>query len=331
MLMLIILMFLHFFTDYFANLSILSLGLNYDGLGWIFLFYNILAFLPQPLFGFLIDKTSPKHFVSIGMAMLAIGFLFVDVSIWAAIVFLGLGNAIFHVAGGKMIINASEKKWPLGAFVAPGAIGLAIAWAFPRNDKLSAIIFLLAVLALTGFQFAKITVIERSDETKPIHVPWLLLIGIAVVIRAFLGKYVTYEITWVYWALLAGCAAGLGKFIGGFLADRFGVTITVMISTILGIASLFFTSNIIISLVGILAINIAMPVTLYLIVRSMPRYTGTAFGIAAMALIPGFYAGVFLAGSYFILITIGLMLLNITIIVFANHRLKQPNEVDLWK
>ena len=331
MLMLIILMFLHFFTDYFANISILSLGLNYDGLGWIFLFYNILAFLPQPLFGFLIDKTSPKHFVSIGMAMLAIGFLFVDVSVWAAVVFLGLGNAIFHVAGGKMIINSSEKKWTLGAFVAPGAIGLAVAWAFPRNDTLSAIIFLLAVLALIGFQFAKITVIERSDETSPIRVPWLLLITIAILIRAFLGKYVTYEITLVYWVLLAGCAAGLGKFIGGFLADRFGVTITVMVSTILGIASLFFTGNAAISLVGILAINIAMPVTLYLIVRSMPRYTATAFGIAAMTLIPGFYAGVFLAESYFVLVTIGLMLLNITIIVFANQRLKKPDEVDLWK
>ncbi|MCX5775379.1 MAG: hypothetical protein NTV44_03330 [Firmicutes bacterium] len=331
MLMLIILMFLHFFVDYFASFSLLSLGLHYQGLAWLFLVYNILAFLPQPLFGFLIDKTAPKHFVSIGLAMLAIGFLFVDVSPWAGVVFLGLGNAIFHVAGGKIIINSNEKKWPLGAFVGMGAIGLACAWAFPDNTDLATVFFLLTVVALTAFQFVKMTVIERSDEAAPIKVPWLLLVAVAILVRAFLGKYVTYEISFALWVLLAGCAAGVGKIVGGFLADRFGVTVTVIISTVLGLASLFFTHNAVLSIVGILAINIAMPITLYLIIRAMPHYTATAFGIAAMTLIPGFYAGLFFASYYSIFVTIGLMLLNIAIIVLANHRLKMASDVDLWK
>jgi len=55
MLMIALLMFLHFFTDYFANYSLLTLGLSYEGIGWVFLSYNILAFLFQPLFGFWVD------------------------------------------------------------------------------------------------------------------------------------------------------------------------------------------------------------------------------------------------------------------------------------
>ncbi len=331
MLMVIILMFFHFFTDYFANYALLTLGLDYEGIAWIFLMYNILAFLPQPLLGFLIDKTSPKHFVSIAMAILAMGVLFMHVFVWAGVVFLGLGNALFHVAGGKMIIHMSEKKGPLGAFVAPGAIGLACAWMFIGNDRLALILSIVAVLVLLAYQFVKAPVIERSDKYEPIRVHWLIVVAFAILIRAFLGKYVTYEIPWVYWVLLAGCSAGLGKFTGGFIADRFGVTLTVMISTLLGVVSLFFLDNPVVSLIGIFSINIAMPITLHLAVRAMPRYTATAFGITAMSLVPGFYAGVFLAGHYYLLVTLFLMLANVSIIVWANHRLKKAKEVDLWK
>ncbi len=329
MFMIALLMFFHFFTDYFANYSLLTLGLSYDGIGWVFLSYNILAFLFQPLFGFWVDKTTPKHFVTASMVMLVIGFLLIPVFIWGGVLFLGLANAIFHVAGGKIILDGSPKKWPLGAFVAPGAIGLACAWAFKDNETLALCASILALLATVLFQFVKPKAIAKSNTVDPIHVDGLIFVAFAIVIRAFLGKYVSYDIPWVYWALLAGIAAGLGKLAGGFLADLLGVNRTVILSTALGIVSLFFLSNPVLSLIGIFSINMAMPITLHLMVRAMPGYSATAFGLAAMSLIPGFYLGVYLAGFYTVWLAIGLMAVNILIILWANHRLKKIKEVSL--
>jgi len=243
--------------------------------------------------------------------------------------FIGLANAIFHVAGGKIILDGSTKKWPLGAFVAPGAMGLACAWAFKTNIALVIIASILALVAIILFQFAKAKTFAKTNTLDPIHVDGLVFIAFAIVIRSFLGKYVTYDIPWVYWALWAGIAAGLGKFAGGFLADLLGVNRTVILSTSLGIASLFFLSHPVLSLIGIFSINIAMPITLHLMVRAMPGYRATAFGLSAMSLLPGFFAGLSLAGSYRIWVTMILMVTNFLIIVWANRRLKNEKEISL--
>ena len=45
------------------------------------------------------------------------------------------------------------------------------------------------------------------------------------------------------------------------------------------------------SLVGQIAINLTMPVTLYLLYKLMPETPGFAFGLAATALLPGTFLG----------------------------------------
>jgi hypothetical protein len=47
---------------------------------------------------------------------------------------LGLANCFFHVSAGAETLNASGgRAAPLGVFVAPGAIGLALGTLYPRT------------------------------------------------------------------------------------------------------------------------------------------------------------------------------------------------------
>lgn len=329
MLILLILGILHLFVDYFANFSIANLPFGDTYMVWLVLAYNILAFVTQPIIGYFVDKSHPKNLVTFSIVMLAVGFLFVNVTAPFGIIFLGLSNSLFHVAAGKIIIERSRGRMaPLGVFVAPGAIGVALAWALPENDNLMAWVFLVAALAFTAYIFLPV---KKPKEPFPspvdhISAPAVAIIAIAVIIRAFLGKYVTYGINIPLWVLYAGLAAFGGKLAGGYLADRIGIKWTVVISSVLGLASLFFTDNLVISLIGMVSINLAMPITLGLIVRALPKYPSVAFGLAAMALVPGVYLGSFLGSQYYVAVAIIAMLVNPALILFAGRLLSHKKD-----
>ena len=115
----------------------------------------------------------------------------------------------------------------------------------------------------------------------------------AVAVRAFGGSVVTFS--WkkgIAGALLMTAAVFLGKFTGGFAADRSDVRKLSLFSIVSAALLIAFGSDVpALSLAGQFLINLTMPVTLWLMYRSLPDEPGFAFGLAAAALWLGALAG----------------------------------------
>jgi FSR family fosmidomycin resistance protein-like MFS transporter len=112
-----------------ASCAFLVLGAIYVKADlWLYIvLYNALAFCLQVPFGILLDKYSqPKVAAIIGMLCVLVAYFFLS-SPMMAVVLAGIGNALFHVGGGQVVLNINFRKatYP-GIFVAPGGIGLAL-------------------------------------------------------------------------------------------------------------------------------------------------------------------------------------------------------------
>ena len=121
----------------------------------------------------------------------------------------------------------------------------------------------------------------------------ILLLCVVITVRAFIGSAVHF--TWAagtgYLLILAAFITA-GKAAGGILADKFGSIFIGTTALLLSAPLLAFLSgNMVISFLGICLFNMTMPLTMTAIFHKMPDYPAFSFGIAAMALIPGFYAG----------------------------------------
>lgn len=257
------------------------------------LLYNTLAFSTQCLVGLLTDRCRAYHFLTALSAVpVSLGFL-LPLPPLLRVIFVGLGNSLFHVSGGTETLLASGKKaWPLGMFVAPGAVGLALGRLFPAAGTYFAAALLLCAVCLV---FLKKREYPKAADAVPAGrnyaVAAVLLLAVAV--RAFGGTAVPAP-----WnagtaaAILLSVTVCAGKMAGGFVFDRLGAEKTALLSVIpAALLIVFCTGSMAFSLAGQLLLNLTMPVTLCLLYRLLPDSPGFAFGLAASALWPGTLAG----------------------------------------
>lgn len=259
------------------------------------LIYNGLAFVLQVPLGVLVDKfNKPKFAVLFGIMLVACSFLFWN-SLLAALLLAGVGNALFHVGGGSLILSLEFKKATYaGLFVAPGGIGLAIGTYLSLTHLVGSLLFfpmVLIVVCLVLF-FIKIPTyilnIQEKETTK-----WCYLIVsfilIPVIIRSLVG--LSMDFPWkehpnLLWMLTAAIA--LGKVFGGMLSDKFGL-VKVGVGGMLVSAPLlaFFHSVPLLGMLGACVLNFTMPVTLVAIWSLMPKRRGLSFGLTTAALFIG--------------------------------------------
>ena len=277
-----------------------------ENLSALILLYNTLAFSTQCAAGLAADRLR-RHVQAGSVSMLAV------VSGWllplpplARIVLIGLGNSVFHVAGGCVTLEQSGgRAGKLGVFVAPGAVGLTLGTLFPRLGVLfAALLVLCAVLLpvrfagsiaevrLSGPQ-AREQVFRGHVSERKGHTLVSVLLAAAVAVRAVGGSAVSFP--WKTGAglslLLTLCVFG-GKAAGGFVCDRIGVRRAALASILpASLLTAFCSGWMVPSLAGQFALNLTMPVTLWLMYRAMPDAPGFAFGLAASALWPGTLAG----------------------------------------
>ena len=290
----------------------------------VFIIYNVLAFLTQPLTGLWADRMRDKHWmlllsvVLLALAVLTMSFHF-PFSCYLVPVLAGMGNSLFHVWGGKQVVlKAGNDMRALGLFVSTGAFGLAVSMVFSSMSLL--FVFLLAI-SLLAVGYVRL---ERRDEgleingeptPNPIAFPFgqrplvpelcsptrclsqregkmllLLLIVAFVVFRSFMGESFSSAIVKNDMVvLLIGLTAMLGKMAGGWLACRLGVIwmMAIVLTVALG-CLLCRSSERYVMLTGLFAINCTMPVTLYWANNLLKGMEGLAFGLLAAALIPGY-------------------------------------------
>jgi len=282
---------------------------------WFFL-YNLLAFSTQAILGGFLDVVSQRQnrlsvkltsdkygrpnlyliFAVSGALMVTLGAA-ISFSLPPAICLIGMGNSFFHVGGGGYSLSVSKGKAAgIGIFVGPGSLGLAAGILFPEMKLIYVTGLILAGMAIV-FQRSMRGSMQRDKPSGSLP-PWILvltaiLLCLAIAFRAFGGSFPGYS--WkkgIPAILIAAIFVMAGKITGGFACDRFGAWKTIVISSIFAAPVIvFFSGNAPASLLGIFALNIAMPVTLVLLYRCLHQYPAFSFGLAASVLFPGSLLG----------------------------------------
>lgn len=281
--------------------------------------YNALAFGLQAIFGLATDYfKSPRAAAFLGCILTgasAITFLSFPIM---AIIFAGLGNALFHIGGGSISLNLTPKKAAApGIYVAPGALGLFVGTILGKNGQFVAwpFILILIVLCLLMFTIKKPEMNYNRQETIGIKFNYfefiLLLVFLSIAIRSLVGMVLVFPWkTNVDLLIILTAAVVLGKGLGGILADRFGWVRVAVGALILSIPFLVFGANIpYLAIIGMFLFNITMPITLVAISNILPGRPGFAFGLTCLALILGAlpaFSGLeqFLGGQWFIFVVI---------------------------
>lgn len=258
--------------------------------------YNVLAFLTQPLTGMAADRLRQPQLLLYGaVALLALGVavsLLVVLSATFATVmtplFLGLGNSLFHVWGGRQVaVSTGNDARALGFFVAPGALGLAVGMLLHAWWLAFAFLGLIVVLSL--IPFAAVAPAASGPSVR-VRLPWLavLVVMAFVVVRSLLGEGYSSELSSAGFPLLAiGCLAMVGKMAGGFVVRRAGALTTLLALAVL-LLLLALPQGLPASGLSLLLVNMTMAATLWLANASMPGREGLTFGLLAAALMPGY-------------------------------------------
>lgn len=266
--------------------------------------YDAIAFLPQSIIGYISDKFPNIKIGFIGLFLLILGFILFGLNIgntYVAIVILSLGNAFLHVDGAEITLRTAGGKLSHSAiFVAGGSFGVVTGKLIGTSD-LS--FWVLVGLALSTIPFIILANMYRKDikdessscnnfnyNSSKISRGWLILLAVFVVaVRGYMGYGI--PTSWnktVYQTILLYCGMGLGKALGGILADAYGVKRIGILSSLVALPFLLFGDNImVISLIGVLFFSMTMSITLALIVSVLKKSPGLAFGMTTIGLFLG--------------------------------------------
>ena len=305
---------LHFLVDGLCVCSLYLLSSHFDipYLLSIFITYNILAFLTQPLTGVLVDYSRKMHWILLAsVASLTIAVLLVSLvfstsllrnawGMFAVASFLGIGNSLFHVWGGKQtVLKTSNDIRALGTFVSTGAFGLSIGMVFFSWTLLYIILLAICLLALTYLK------LDISPDTQTVNATTsdkklsftrafiffgVLSLMLIVMLRSLIGGlFSTGTVKNPTIILALGAVAMLGKMAGGWLCKYMGLVAASILMVASVIVCLLLRGNSdVVLFVGLFMINCTMPVTLYLANVLLRGKEGYAFGLLAASLIPGY-------------------------------------------
>ncbi len=248
------------------------------------LLYNFCAFALQMPLGLIVEgRFPPLKIASVGIALIIVSWLFIDYKI-VALTIAGFGNALFHLGGGLSVMSKTSKAASLGTFIAPGALGIYLG-AFLKNIWQIPIILIMCTLVL--LHWVKKDNKATSCDTQFIinHKYWIIIsLLIVVIFRGFIGTLQTFP--WKSeWSLAFVLAVVLGKIIGGFLSDKFGALKTGMVSLITSAICFLVPSSPILGLIGVLAFQTTMPITLWVVTRVTAK--GFGFGLLTFGLFIG--------------------------------------------
>ena len=270
------------------------------------LLYDIVAFTLQLPVGIVLDKLDKNSYAALlSYALVGAGVLIslfpVALLEWLAVLLLAVGNALFHSAGGLIVLNISQKHaGPSGIFIATGAIGVFLGTQSAQMERLQIAFSLLVLL----FLCALITLVVQKVNKKywNVHnvafdIPKfssntllaIALLTLVVALRSYVGMVMAFP--WksqMLLLVLSILGVFAGKALGGVVADRIGFRTTAIFSLIAA-ATLFVPSweVPVMGLLGVFFFNFTMSITLASLANILPNAKGTAFGLASFSLAVG--------------------------------------------
>ena len=326
---------LHFLVDGICAAVMAAYAVQEPSLApivYYFGLYNAIAFGTQWLTGCFLDKKEN---------WIRYAFLFVLVTlglgtqsalgIKAQTVLLGIGNSVFHVAAGSLVLRSYTTYKELGIFVSSGAVGLALGlncivgpypflvacsvlcavvaqrlWRteIPETVAVKTVLQDLSVGTVPDALFSQKTQQTETKSFCPPETPdrnlpnvslqWLSGICLVLLLGCIVLRGFGSGGAASPYVMLFPCVFAAGKALGGIICDRVGYSKTILFIFLLSFASLQL-SGLVAAVLLVLAFNMTMPLTLRLVHWCNPRYPGMMFGLAAGCLLPGvFYKGFFI-------------------------------------
>lgn len=274
---------------------------------WLFpLVYDALAFVPQSLIGYLSDKFPKIKFAVIGLIMLSIAalmfWLLPSWSPYIALVVLCLGNVFVHVNGAQTTLRCSGGKLSHSAiFVSGGSFGVITGRVLATSIIPYWAIVLLTLTAIP-FSLLAETYRDEKDEkpdslclgfnyaSEKISPKLVIILAVFIVIvRGYMGYGI--PTAWkktVVQSIILYFAMGIGKAMGGIVADTIGVKKTAIISASAAVPFLLFgNERMLISIIGVMFFSMTMSITLALLVSVLKSSPGLAFGWTTIGLFLG--------------------------------------------
>ena len=201
--------------------------------GVLVLVYKVLAFGAQPVLGLLVDRLRrPRLAVLLSLAMMAGALVAMQAAPVLAVGMAGLASGVFHVGGGALALCATkDQATGPGLFAAPGVVGLAIGGAMAVGGYVVVWPFVLLLAMLSGavWRHAAPTLPYRTRAERPAeplfeaHDLIMLALLAAFALRSAVWTALQYVLHGEVLVLVAlALAAGVGKALGGFFADRLG-------------------------------------------------------------------------------------------------------------
>ncbi len=277
----------HAFSDGTAGYLVASTSsLPYETLILYVGLYNLLAFGMQPLAGWLVDTTGrPRLALQGSLGLMAAVLPLSFVSPVAAIACAGVASSCFHVSAGSLCVTDTQTVTPSGYFAAPGVMGLTLG-GFCGATGVVLWPYLTACLILSAVAIHRWPEIRSAVVSTTVgmdrHEMLMIVLLFAIALRSVIWM-VYQELLFGNFAelLIIAAFAMTGKFVGGHLADRFGIRMWGTLALALAgpclavgemVRPLFY--------VGILILQSATPVGLWAMSQLLPRHPATASGLA---------------------------------------------------
>jgi FSR family fosmidomycin resistance protein-like MFS transporter len=222
----------------------------------------------------------------------------------AALVLIGISNALFHVGAGALVLRASgERSTESGVFVGPGAMGLftGIFLGAKGVDVRFGFVAALLLAAPLMVYLARSVVRPSTVELPRVKGGVVLVVIIcaacllgSVTVRSLVGGTIAGAWRGVSTEVMLGLALAAcgGKMLGGIVSDRLGWT-TISVSALILSAPLVtvLVGSAAGAVIGMLLFQMTMPVTLKAMHHVLPSRPGLAFGIPCLALVIGALPG----------------------------------------
>ncbi|MCX6079128.1 MAG: hypothetical protein NTW32_06305 [Chloroflexi bacterium] len=296
------------------------------------LLYNLVAFGLQPLAGMLFDRIrQPKHGAAVGLLITVTGLLITPLNLNIAIMLIGIGSACLHAGGGSVAITSTPgKASAAGVFAAFGVIGLTIGGMASINYSDIAeniLILLLIILATIIWVVPHVSseLVERTSSPMPVSLLIIFFLVIAIALRStvWVGTQIRVE-RYTSAALWLAIAAGTGKLVGGFAADRWGWKrwgLVVLAGA--GVLLVFSDFSLPALMVGALLLQSVTPLSIAAVGRSLPKSPALAASLAlGTAIIAGGLPFFFLKSGWFEPVILAITLLISTLLYW--YVLKKP-------
>ena len=300
--------FLYFYVHFVTEVVSFFVLFRYSGstpdLWALFLFYDMLAFVPQGVIGYVSDRFPKIPFGIIGLFLLSAAIpLQTAVSFpYVSLVVLCLGNACTHIDGAEATLRVSHGTLSSSAiFVAGGSFGVVTGQLLAETAVPS---WLLIPVIVTAVPFSVLGGMRRRDSEKACSVPCgefdyakktvgaaavILAVVFIIATRGYMGYGIPTSWKKTAWqTVLLFSFMGVGKALGGVLSDLFGPRRTAFISAAAALPFLVLGDGLIaLSLVGVMLFSMTMSVTLAVLVSILPERPGLAFGLTTIGLFIG--------------------------------------------